>query len=169
VACYYDQVIRIYAASDVEFISWGANYDDTITYPPFFRDEISPWLRKAADVFHATDKIMLSHTDGENQRLTDLIRDSGIDCAESICPYPQTKLHFHEYYDAWADKMILAGGIPTDLFIPASATTGELVSYLEYVRDTVTPRGRYIPGVVDAFSPMADFDRLRIARDFFLT
>ncbi|MGD8736052.1 MAG: hypothetical protein PVJ85_04780 [Anaerolineae bacterium] len=168
VAHYYDQVITIYAQSDVEFVAWGANYDDTITYPPFFEKEISPWLKKAADAFHATGKIMISHTDGENRRLMDLIKDSGIDCAESICPHPQTRLHFHEYYAAWADKLVLAGGIPTDFFIPESATTEELVRYLEYVQEVVTPGGGYIPGITDAFSPLGDFDRLRIARDFFL-
>jgi hypothetical protein len=168
VAHYYDQVIAIYAGSDVEFISWGANYDDTITYPPFFEKEIMPWLKKAADTFHAKGKLVLSHTDGENQKLMDLIKESGIDCAESICPHPQTKLHFHEYYEAWGDRLKIAGGIPTDFFMPGTATTGDLVRYLEYVQDTVTPKGGFIPGVVDAFSPLADFDRLRIARDFLM-
>jgi hypothetical protein len=167
VAHYYEQVIAIYAASDVEFIAWGANYDDTITYPPFFEKEISPWLRKAAEAFHARGKIMISHTDGENQRLMDLIKDSGIDAAESICPHPQTKLHFHEYYAAWADKLTLIGGIPTDFFIPGSATGDDLASYLDYVAETVSPGGGYIPGITDALSPLADLDRVRIARDFF--
>jgi hypothetical protein len=167
VANYYNQVLAIYAESDVEMVAWGANYDDTITYPPFFEKEISPWLQKAAEAFHATGKIMISHTDGENARLMDLIKASGIDAAESICPHPQTKLHFHEYYGAWADRLTLVGGIPTDFFIPGSTTTDELVEYLKYVKAVVTPGGGYIPGITDAFSPLGDFDRLRIARDFF--
>jgi hypothetical protein len=167
VAHYYDQVLSIYAASEVDTVAWGANYDDTITYPPFFEKEIAPWLAKAAEVFHTAGKILISHTDGENRRLMDLIRDSGIDAAESICPHPQTKLRFHEYYAAWADSLVLIGGIPTDFFIPGTATSGDLVRYLDYVKEVVTRRGRYIPGITDAFSPLADFDRLRIARDFF--
>lgn len=167
VANYYDQVIAIYAESDLEFVAWGANYDDTITYPPFFEKEIQPWLRKAADAFHAQGKIMISHTDGENKRLMDLIKNSGIDAAESVCPHPQTKLHFHEYYEAWSDMLTIIGGIPTDFFIAQSATEDDLVTYLQYVQDTVTPGGGYIPGITDAFSPLGDFDRLRVAGDFF--
>jgi hypothetical protein len=159
--------LDIYAESDVEFVAWGANYDDTITYPPFFEKEISPWLQKAASVLHPKGKTLISHTDGENSRLMNLLKESGIDAAESICPHPQTKLHFHEYCAAWADKLALVGGIPTDFFIPASYETGDLVNYLGYVQKTLTPSVRYIPGITDAFSPLADFDRLRIARDFF--
>jgi hypothetical protein len=167
VAHYYEQVLAIYVESDVEFVAWGANYDDTITYPPFFEKEISPWLKRAAGALHDQGKVMISHTDGENRRLMDLIKESGIDAAESICPHPQTKLHFHEYYEAWSDRMTLIGGIPTDFFIPAQATTGDLVEYLEYVERVAGSRGNYIPGVTDAFSPLGEFDRLRTARDFF--
>lgn len=167
IAHYYDQVIEIYTASDVEVIAWGGNYDDTITYASFFAKEIMPWLQKATSALHERGKIVISHTDGENQKLMDLIKASGLDGAESICPHPQTKLHFHEYYQAWGDRLKLIGGIPTEYLFPENYEVDELLNYLQHVKDVVTPRGGYIPGITDAFSPLADFDRLRIVGDFF--
>ena len=50
---YYEQVIDLLADSPVELVSWGGNYDATITYPPYFEKEIFPWLKRAADTLHA--------------------------------------------------------------------------------------------------------------------
>jgi hypothetical protein len=167
VSNYYNQVIKIYESNEVEVVAWGGNFDDAITYPPFFKKEIVPWIQKVTTALHDKGKIVISHTDGENRKLLDLIKNSGIDGAESFSPYPQTKVTFKDYYENWADRLILIGGIPTDYFIRSSATTGELVSYLNQVQTIVSPTGRYIPGITDGFSPLGDFDRLRIAGDFF--
>ena len=70
----------------------GENIDGTLTPPPFLKKEILPWINKAADRFHGAGKIMFTHTDGENAKLMDLIKFSGIDVAESVCPFPMTKV-----------------------------------------------------------------------------
>ena len=44
VANYFNQALDILAAAPVELITWGGNYDATITFPPFFEREILPWL-----------------------------------------------------------------------------------------------------------------------------
>jgi hypothetical protein len=44
----YDQILKVVADSPAEVVLWGANYDDMITYPPYFEKELTPWLRKAA-------------------------------------------------------------------------------------------------------------------------
>ena len=64
----------------------GANFDDTITYPPFFRDHILPWLEEAASLLHAKGKLLLCHTDGENKGLMDFLRESGMDIADFRLP-----------------------------------------------------------------------------------
>ena len=38
----YDQILRVVADSPAEVVLWGANYDDTITYTPYFAKEIKP-------------------------------------------------------------------------------------------------------------------------------
>ena len=90
---YFDQLFRVLADSPAEVILSGANYDEMITYPPFFKDHIMPHLQKLADLLHPKGKLLLCHCDGENQRLLDLIRESGMDIAEAGSrPQPMTKV-----------------------------------------------------------------------------
>jgi hypothetical protein len=63
--------------------------------------------------------------------------------------------------------LTLIGGIPTDYFIPDSASREDLINYLQYMQDVTASGVQFIPGITDAFSPLGDFDRLRMARDFF--
>ena len=86
----YDQILEITADSPAEVVLWGANYDDMITYAPYFEKEIKPWLQKASHSLAAKGKLLISHCDGENLRLPDRIRDSGIHIAEAVCPAPMT-------------------------------------------------------------------------------
>jgi len=51
-APFYEELIRVVAESPAEVVLCGGNYDDMITYPPFFREHILPWLQKAAEEFH---------------------------------------------------------------------------------------------------------------------
>ena len=89
---YFDQLFRVLADSPAEVILFGANYDEMITYPPFFKEHMLPWLQRCADRLHARGKLLLCHCDGENQGLLDLIAESGMDIAEAICPQPMTKV-----------------------------------------------------------------------------
>ena len=164
ITLYYNQIIDIYAASDAEVVAWGGNFDETITYPPFFEEEIRPWLWKVAEAFHSAGKKMLSHADGENAGLMDLIKASGIDGAESVCPAPQTKLTLEKYLEAWGDSLAIIGGIPTDFLNTKQYSDDDFESYLKDLRRMLAGPAReyrYIPGIVDAVSPLADFDRLR--------
>ena len=45
----YEQILKVVSDSPAEVVLWGANYDDMITYPPYFRKEMTPWLRKASE------------------------------------------------------------------------------------------------------------------------
>jgi corrinoid protein of di/trimethylamine methyltransferase len=169
IANYYNQVIDILAASPVEMVTWGGNYDATITYPPYFEKEILPWLSKAARILGSKGIITITHCDGENKGLMEMIKHSGVDAAESLCPYPMTRLKLHEYYARWADKITLIGGIPSEYLIPQMTAHEEFEGYLNYLLKAVAPGLRFIGGITDAVPPDADFDRLRRVHDFFET
>ena len=111
----YEQLLQTVAKSSAEIVLWGANYDDMITYPIYFEKEITPWLQKASRTLAENGKLMLSHTDGENRGLMDLIRDCGIHIAEAVCPYPMMRVKIEDYYRQWADKITIFGGIPQSL------------------------------------------------------
>ncbi len=161
---YFDQVLSIVAESPAEVVLWGANYDDMLTYPPFFEREIQPWLRRVSEELTGRGKILATHTDGENLGLMDLIRDCGCHVAESVTPHPMTKVTIEEYYRRWRDRLTIMGGIPESVLMRETATEEDFEAYLDRLFASVAPGDRLILGTADSTPPDAVFARLdRIA------
>lgn len=161
----YDQLLQVSALSPAEIVLWGANYDDMITYPSYYRKEILPWLQKASQTFEENGKLLLCHTDGENLGLMDLIHESGIHVAEAVCPYPMMRVKIEAYYQRWSDRITIFGGIPQSLLSEDTASEEDLQHYLDHFFKAVSPGRRIIVGVADTTPPHAVFDRLRILAD----
>jgi len=155
-----DKMIRILAESPAEVVWWGANFDDMLTFPPYFEKEIQPWIRKAATALAGAGKLVLCHTDGENRGLMDLIRDSGMHIAESICPTPMTRVTFAEYYRRWSPRLTLYGGIPSTVVLPETSEA-DFEAYLDGLFRAVAPGNRLVLGVADEVPPKAVFSRLQ--------
>jgi corrinoid protein of di/trimethylamine methyltransferase len=157
----YEQLLQTVVKSSAEIVLWGANYDDMITYPTYFEKEIRPWLQKASRTLAANGKLLLSHTDGENRGLMDLIHESGLHIAEAVCPYPMMRVKIEDYYRQWGDKITIFGGIPQSLLSEETASEEDFQGYLDHFFKAVAPGRRIIVGVADTTPPNAVFDRLR--------
>lgn len=160
IGVYYRKVFKAAAEAPGEIVLIGANFDDTITYPPFFRDHILPWLQEASAILHGKGKMMMCHTDGENRGLMDFLLESGMDVADSVCPAPMTKVSLAEYYSRWSKRITIQGGIPSNLLLAATATDEDFENFLEHLFKAVIPGNRLILGVADTVPPDAVFDRL---------
>ena len=158
----YEQILKVVGDSPAEVVLWGANYDDMITYPPYFQKELTPWLRKASEYLSSKGKLLLCHCDGENKGLIDLIADSGMHVAEAVCCAPMTKLPIEAYYERWckSDKLTIMGGLIQSMLSPATASEDDLNAYLDHFFRAVAPGNRVILSVADTTPPNADFDRL---------
>ena len=157
---YFDQIIEIIAKSSAEAVYWGANFDDMITYPAYFERYILPWIKKAAHQLGTKGIIVSCHCDGENLGLMDLIYHSGMHVAESVCPYPMTKVTIDEYYAKWADRITIFGGIPSNLLIEETTTDKDFDAYVDHLFKAVAPGRRMIFGIADSTPPAAVFERL---------
>lgn len=161
---YYQRVFDVVAQSPAEVILLGANYDAKITYPPFFQEYITPTLAKAADTLHAQGKFLLTHTDGENQRLLQAYLDSKIDIADSICPDPMTKLTLREVREAFAGKITIWGGIPSIAVLENSMSDKDFEAYIEDIMLQAGKGDHLILSIADTTPPDAKFSRIeRIA------
>ncbi|UCF57561.1 MAG: B12-binding domain-containing protein, partial [Deltaproteobacteria bacterium] len=160
IGVYFRKVLDVVAEGPAEIVLIGANFDDTITYPPFFRDHILPWLQEASEKLHRHGKLMLCHCDGENQGLMDYLSESGMDIAEAICPYPMTHVTLAEYYSRWSENITIFGGIPSNMLLAESATYDEFEAYLDSLFKVVVPGKRLILGIADTAPPDAVFERL---------
>jgi len=161
IGVFYRRVLAAVADGPGEIALVGANFDDTITYPPFFRDHILPWMQEASRLLHAKGKWMLCHTDGENKGLMDYLLVSGMDIADSVCPAPMTKVSLAEYYGRWGKGITIQGGIPSNLLLSEATTDEDFEDYLDHLFKAAAPGNRLILGVADTVPPDAVFDRLR--------
>jgi methylmalonyl-CoA mutase cobalamin-binding domain/chain len=155
-----DKMLKILCESPAEVVWWGANFDDMLTFPPYFAQEIQPWIRKAAQMLGAAGKLVLCHTDGENRGLMDLIRDSGAHIAESFCPAPMTKVSLAEYYRHWSGHLTLFGGIPSTVVMPGTSEA-DFEAYMDELFRAVAPGRRIVVGIADEVPPSAVFSRLQ--------
>jgi methanogenic corrinoid protein MtbC1 len=155
-----DKALAILRDSPAEVVWWGANFDDMLTYPPYFAREIQPWIRKAAEMLGAAGKLVLCHTDGENTGLMDLIRDSGMHVAESITPAPMTRVTIGEYYRRWSPHLTLFGGIPSTILLPGTPEA-DFEAYVDTFFGEVAPGTRLVVGIADEVPPEAVFSRLQ--------
>jgi methylmalonyl-CoA mutase cobalamin-binding domain/chain len=156
----YDKILKYSVASPADVIMWGVNFDDMLTYPPYFKQEIQPWIRKAAEALGAKGKMVMCHTDGENRGLMDLIRDSGMHIAESICPAPMTSVSLAEHYRYWSGHLTLMGGIPSTIVLPETGDA-DFEAFLDELFRAVAPGTRMVAGIAYQVPPNAVFSRLQ--------
>ncbi|MCX8116666.1 MAG: hypothetical protein N3G78_01875 [Desulfobacterota bacterium] len=162
---YFEQLIRIHALSPAEVVHFGANYDEMITYPPFFREHLLPTLQRCSEVLHRHGKFLLSHCDGENQGLLDLIRESGIDVAEAFCPHPMTKVTLSEARKAFQGKVTIFGGIPSIALLESAMSDEAFENFMARLFEEIAPGDRFILSVSDTTPPDAKFERLLRIRE----
>lgn len=165
IGVYFDKVIEVMSRSPADVVLMGANFDAMLTYPPFFKKQILPWLKKASDIFHRNNKLLLCHPDGENKGLMDILYESGMDIADSVCPFPMTKISIAEYYDRWSDKITIIGGIPSNMMLEESASDAEFEEFMETLFRAIAPGSRFILGVADTVPPDASFERLQYIQE----
>jgi hypothetical protein len=160
----YDHIIDCSVETDAEVVLFGANYDDTITYPPLFEKHILPWLNKAAESVHGKGKFLLTHTDGENKNLMDLYTRCTFDIADSVCPAPMTKLDAEEYRRRFHDRTIW-GLVPSVIMLAEAYSWDDFTGFIDYLLQICKPYNRLILSIADTLPPPADFDRVLYIRD----
>ena len=157
---YFERVFDVVVGCPAEVILFGANYDATVTYPPFFHEHILPWLRRLSEALHRKGKFLLTHTDGENTGLLDHYLESQIDIADSICPAPMTKLTFKQVRDHFGGHITIMGGIPSVCLLRNSMSDDDFEAYIDRFFSELGSGDHLILGVSDTTPPGAAFERI---------
>jgi len=174
IGTYWERMLDLTASSPAEVLFLGANYDASVTYPPFFAEHIRPTLARFADMLHRPlwdpedpsgserrGKFLLTHTDGENAGLLPHYVDSKIDIADSICPAPMTRLTFKEVRDFFAGRITIMGGIPSVALLRDSMSDARFERFLDGFFADIGRGDHLILGISDTTPPGADFQRIR--------
>ena len=157
---FFEASLEALIACDAEVIFWGGNYDQDLTWPPFFEQEIAPWLKKVSERVHAAGKFLLTHTDGENKALFPLYPDCGFDIAESVCPAPMTKCTLAETREGMGPQTTVFGGIPSVALLDDAMADSVFEAYMDEVFASLGAGDHLILGVADNVPPDANMDRL---------
>lgn len=160
IGMYFERVFDVTSNCSADVFLLGANYDASVTYPPFFAEQILPWLKRFGEVLHARGKFLMTHTDGENTGLLDCYLESGIDIADSICPAPMTKLTFKEVRDHFQGRITIMGGIPSICLLKNSMSDREFEAYLDSFFSDLCSGDHLILGISDTTPPAAEFERI---------
>jgi hypothetical protein len=157
---FYDRMFEAAVACEAEVLFCGANYDQNTTWPVFFQEEIAPWLKRRSDQAHAAGKFLLTHADGENQKLLPLYPACGFDIAESVCPEPMTRCSLKEVREGMGGKVTVWGGLCSIAFLKNSMSDAVFEAYLDQTFGELGTGERLILGVSDMVPPDADLKRL---------
>ena len=161
---FFDSLLDASLLSAAEVILWGANFDRDLTWPPFFEKEILPWLQKVAARMHDSRRLLLCHTDGENDGMASLYRQSCFDVAESFCPSPMTSVPLAAFRQDLAGHSCIWGGVPSVALLSDSCSGGTFDGLIDDLdREIGRTEDRLSPmilGVSDNVPPDADLGRL---------
>jgi hypothetical protein len=157
---FFNEVVSISASSDAEVVFCGANYDSFLTWPSFFKQYITPYLKKYSDVSHQKGKFFLTHADGENEGLINEYVEGSIDIADSICPYPMTKLKLEDIRKEFAGKITIWGGIPSICILEEFINEYDFDRYLYSLADSIGRGEHIILSFADTTPPDAKFERI---------
>lgn len=162
---YFEAVLEVCANSDAEAVTWGNNYDRDLTWPPFFEEEIAPWLKKVSDRLHREGKYLVTHCDGENRGLLPLYRQCGIDVAESVCTAPMTECTLSELRDGFGPSTTVFGGIPSVALLDDAMNPESFEAHLDALFGNLGTGERLVLGVSDNVPPDANLDRFERIRE----
>jgi hypothetical protein len=164
-APFFDAALEATLQCEAELVWWGANYDQQVTWPAFFRDEIVPWLRSVGDRVRAGGKRLATHADGENHQLLPLFPACELDVAESVCTEPMTGDSLADLRAGMGKRTTIWGGIPSVALLDDSMTDAGFEAHLDRVFGALGTGERLILGVSDNVPPDVNLDRLdRITR-----
>jgi hypothetical protein len=167
---FYERILDVMCECDAEVVWWGANYDQSTTWPPFFAKEIVPYVAHVGDRLRAAGKFMASHCDGENDKLLEHMPDARFDIAESVCTEPMTKRSLKDLREGMGATTTIWGGLPAVGFMTGAMTDQAFQHHLDKVFGELGSGKRLILGVSDNVPVDANLDRLdevtRRVRDF---
>ncbi len=141
----------------------GSHYDSVMTPPPVYRRYVLPYLRKASRKFRDAGKHMAIHADADSKLLLELYMESGVEVLDCYCTSPMVSVTMDETLERIGDRMVVWGGIPSTVLVPAAVSYETFSDYLDYFFTTLERykgRSRVIVAIGDNVVAEADIDRV---------
>jgi hypothetical protein len=139
------RIYEIMADSPSEVVLYGGNVHPEIMGLERFAKYIVPCYNEAADVLHATGKIIGVHMDADNQLFAAAVAGSKIDLIEAFTPPPDCDMSVAQARAAWPDKTLWIN-FPSSVHLAAPETIRRVTTD---ILDQASGMNRFIIGITE--------------------
>ena len=161
------EIVDILIKCSAEIILIGANFDSTITFPPFYENHILPQFQDISKKLHKCGKKIISHCDGENFDLWSLYLKSGIDILEAVAVKPMVKQDLEEILGIINNKAVVWGLINSIALLDYSFNEDDFKRFVDLLID-VSKNKKIILGISDTAPIDMNINRILYIRDMVL-
>ena len=155
----YEKLWREVAQSTAEIVLHGAHWSTDMTPPPVFRRFFLPYFQRFSAAMHRAGKQCVFHADADLSGLTGEVLATGMDVADCFACAPLVKLTLREARQAWADRVIIWGGIPSTILMPSCPVETFRRVLSEFLLEAADGRA-VIAGVSDNVMPGSVYERI---------
>lgn len=149
----------VVAESPAQLLLHGSHLSSQFTPPAFFEKYILPYYQEFIPLMHDRGKWVAMHADADASRILGLIERAGWDMVECFVTAPMVPLTLAQAREAWGERVIIWGGLPSLLFSP-SVPEAEFRAFVLEQFDIIAPGDAFILGVADNVMPDSLIDRV---------
>jgi hypothetical protein len=158
--CLKATVWQLMLDSPARLLVHGHHLSSHMTPPPLFTRFILPYYQELSPQLRARGKTLALHADGDTSKILSLIEQAGFGMVECLATAPMVATMLAEARSAWSDRMIIWGGIPSNLLEPPY-TDAQFEQYIDELFRTIAPGNAFILGIADNAMPDSDLQRIR--------
>jgi uroporphyrinogen-III decarboxylase len=149
----------VVADSPAQLLLNGSHLSSQFTPPALFEKHILPYYQEFIPLMHERGKWVAMHADADASRILALIERAGWDMVECFVTAPMVPLTLAQAREAWEERVIIWGGLPSLLLSP-SVPEKEFRAYVLELFDIIAPGDAFILGVADNVMPDSLIDRI---------
>jgi hypothetical protein len=158
----------VLADSPTGMVLHGTHFSSDMTPPPVFEKYFIPYFMEFNKCMHEAGKKVAFHGDADLTGLLEMVRDCGFDVADTFACDPLVKTTFQEAWQAWKDRVVIWGGVPSIILEPDYSWQA-FEEYMLQLKARTEGQPGFIMAVSDNLMPNTDFRRLLWIRDNLLT
>ncbi len=159
-----DPIYEAIAEAPADFVYFGENISSDMVGPKIFNEYYAPYYRRRVRELHAKKKLIYVHIDGRLKGVLPLLRETGVDCAQSLTPAPVGDVPLEDFRKLAGPGITLWGGLPGVYFSPVYPE--HLLKEMVYrILDVYGNDKRFIVGVADQVPPDGDIKRVRLVTE----
>ena len=145
--------------SPARLLLHGVHLSSQFTPPPLFERYILPYYEEFMPLAHEHGKSVAMHADNDTSLILDLIERARWDMVECFVTAPMVPVTLKQARDAWGDRVIIWGGLPSTLLSP-SVPEEDFREYMHRLLATIAPGDAFILGVADNVMPDSLIERV---------